>query len=350
MSQPLHRILKRYIKICTLLLLIAVFVQCKTNYHTMKNTPFVRQDQTKPLSIQFAKPDYLKQGDTIMIVAPAGFVPDSTEIEPGIALAKSWGLEVVVGKNAFKKHNHFAGTDDERQSDLQLALNDKTIKAIWCSRGGYGTVRIIDQIDFTAFEKNPKWVVGFSDITTLHTTIHNLGIAAIHATMPGGMLRASDEAKQTLYKALFGYGYGFEIPTNSLNKKGKAKGILIGGNLSILNSMIGSISEVNMYDKILFIEDVGEDLYRIDRMMYTLRRSGALENLKGIIVGDFDYDLEKDTLFGGTHREIILNAVKEYDYPVLFDFPAGHVRDNRALIFGKEINVEVNEKISKVSY
>lgn len=350
MIQPHHKTSKRYIKICAQLLIMAVFVQCKTHYYTMKNAPFVRQDQTKPLSIQFAKPPYLKQGDTIMIVAPAGFVPDSTEIEPGIALAKSWGLEVLVGKNAFRKHNHFAGTDDERQSDLQLALNDKTIKAIWCSRGGYGTVRIIDQIDFTAFEKNPKWVVGFSDITTLHTTIHNLGIATIHATMPGGMLRASDDAKQTLYKALFGYGYAFEIPTNSLNKKGKAKGILIGGNLSILNSMIGSISEVNMYDKILFIEDVGEDLYRIDRMMYTLKRTGALKNLKGIIVGDFDYDAEKDTLFGGTHREIILNAVKEYDYPVLFDFPAGHVRDNRALIFGKEINVEVNEKLSKVAY
>ena len=350
MTQPLHRTSKRCIKICAQLLIIAVFVPCKTNSHTMKNEPFVRQNQTKPLSIEFVKPPYLKQGDTIMIVAPAGFVPDSTEIEPGIALAKSWGLEVIVGKNTFKKYNHFAGTDEERQRDLQLALNDKKIKAIWCSRGGYGTVRIIDQLDFTAFEKNPKWVVGYSDITTLHTTIHNLGIATIHATMPGGMNRASDEAKQTLYKALFGYGYGFEIPTNSLNKKGKANGILIGGNLSIVNSMIGSVSEVNFYDKILFIEDVGEDLYRIDRMMYTLKRTGALKNLKGIIVGDFDYDVEKDTLFGGTHREIILNAVQEYDYPVLFDFPAGHVRDNRALIFGKEINVEVNEKISKVTY
>lgn len=350
MKKLLHRTPKRFTVICIQLLFIAFFVQCKTHYQTMKKEHFVRQDQTKLQSMQFTKPPYLKQGDTIMIVAPAGFVPDSTEIEPGIALAKSWGLEVIVGKNAFKKHNHFAGTDDERQSDLQLALNDKKIKAIWCSRGGYGTVRIIDQLDFTAFEKNPKWVVGFSDITTLHTTIHNLGIASIHATMPGGMKRASEEAKQTLYKALFGYGYGFEIPSNPFNKKGNAKGILIGGNLSIINSMIGSFSEVNMYDKILFIEDVGEDLYRIDRMMYTLKRSGALKNLKGIIVGDFDYDVEKDTLFGGTHREIILNAVEDYNYPVLFDFPAGHVRDNRALIFGKEINIEVNETVSKVNY
>ncbi|WP_396187528.1 LD-carboxypeptidase [Flavobacterium sp.] len=300
--------------------------------------------------MKFTKPSYLKKGDTIMIVAPAGFVPDSTEIEPGIALAKSWGLEVIVGNNAFKKHNHFAGTDAERQSDLQYALDNINIKAIWCSRGGYGTVRIIDQIDFTAFEQHPKWVVGFSDITTLHSTIHNLGIATIHATMPGGMKRASDEAKQTLYKALFGYSYDLEIPTNPLNKMGNAKGVLIGGNLSILNSMIGSFSEVNMNGKILFIEDVGEDLYRVDRMMYTLKRTGALKNLKGLIVGDFDYDVEKDTLFGGTHREIILNVVKDYNFPVLFDFPAGHVRDNRALIFGKEIHIEVNETVSKVSY
>jgi muramoyltetrapeptide carboxypeptidase len=168
--------------------------------------------------------------------------------------------------------------------------------------------------------------------------------------MPGGMKHASDETKQTLYKALFGYSYGFEIPTNPLNKKGSAQGILIGGNLSILNSMIGSNSEVNTYGKILFIEDVGEDLYRVDRMMYTLKRTGALKNLKGLIVGDFSYDVEKDTLFGGTHREIILNAVKEYNYPVLFDFPAGHVRDNRALIFGKEINMEVNATTSKIWY
>ncbi len=316
----------------------------------MKNEYLVRQVQNYPQSIRFIKPPYLKKGDTIMIVAPAGFVPDSTEIDPGIELAKSWGLEVIIGKNAFKKHNHFAGTDDERQSDLQFALNDKKIKAIWCSRGGYGTVRIIDQLDFTTFQKKPKWVIGYSDITTLHSTIHNLGIASIHASMPSGMKLASEEAKQTLYKALFGYGYGFEIPTNPLNKKGNTKGILIGGNLSIINSMIGSFSEVNLYNKIFFIEDVGEDLYRIDRMIYTLKRTGALKNLKGIIVGDFNYDVEKDTLFGGTHREIILNVVKEYNYPVIFDFPAGHIRDNRTLIFGKDINLEVNDSTSKVSY
>ena len=350
MKNPQIRKRKIIAILCIQLFILGFFIQCKTNQSSMSYGTLVRQNQNKSLKMKFTKPTYLKKGDTIMIVAPAGFVPDSTEIEPGIALAKSWGLEVIVGNNAFKKHNHFAGTDAERQSDLQFALDNNNIKAIWCSRGGYGTVRIIDQIDFTAFEQHPKWVVGFSDITTLHSTIHNLGIATIHATMPGGMKRASDEAKQTLYKALFGYSYDLEIPTNRLNKMGNAKGMLIGGNLSILNSMIGSFSEVNMNGKILFIEDVGEDLYRVDRMMYTLKRTGALKNLKGLIVGDFDYDVEKDTLFGGTHREIILNVVKDYNFPVLFDFPAGHVRDNRALIFGKEIHIEVNETVSKVSY
>jgi muramoyltetrapeptide carboxypeptidase len=350
MKNPQIRKRKIIAILCIQFFILGFFIQCKTNQSTMKYGTLVRQDQNTSSKMKFTKPTYLKKGDTIMIVAPAGFVPDSTEIEPGIALAKSWGLEVIVGKNAFNKHNHFAGTDAERQSDLQFALDNNNIKAIWCSRGGYGTVRIIDQIDFIAFEQHPKWVVGFSDITTLHSTIHNLGIATIHATMPGGMKRASDESKQTLYKALFGYSYDLEIPTNPLNKMGNAKGVLIGGNLSILNSMIGSFSEVNMNGKILFIEDVGEDLYRVDRMMYTLKRTGALKKLKGLIVGDFDYDVEKDTLFGGTHREIILNVVKDYNFPVLFDFPAGHVRDNRALIFGKEIRIEVNETVSKVSY
>lgn len=311
---------------------------------------FVSHSQSTPSTIEFTKPNYLKKGDTIMIVAPAGFINDFTEIEPGIALAKSWGLEVIVGDNVLKKHNHFAGSDEQRLSDIQCALNNKDIKAIWCSRGGYGTVRIIDQIDFTAFEQHPKWVVGFSDITTLHATIHNLGIATIHATMPGGIKKASEKAKQTLHKALFGDNFDLEILSNPFNKMGTARGILIGGNLSIINAMIGSFSEINMFGKIVFIEDVGEDLYRVDRMMYTLKRSGALKNLKGLIVGDFDSKREKNTLFGGTHREIILNAVRDYNFPVLFDFPAGHISDNYAMIFGTEINIDVHPLIATVHY
>lgn len=316
----------------------------------MKNNEVFREQHNNSDTIEFIKPPFLKKGDTIMIVSPAGFVADSNKLDPGIALAKSWGLEVVLGKHVFSKHHHFAGTDEERLGDFQLALDDKNIKAIWCSRGGYGTVRIIDQIDFAAFKKNPKWIIGFSDITTLHGHIHHLGFSTLHATMPGGVSLASEESKQTLYEALFGYDYGFEIPSNPLNKKGNAKGVLMGGNLSIINSMIGSETEINTFGKILFIEDVGEDLYRVDRMMYTLKRSGLLKNLKGLIVGDFDYDCAKNKLFGGSHREIILNAIKEYNYPVIFDFPAGHIKDNRALIFGKEVKITVNETKSIVNF
>jgi muramoyltetrapeptide carboxypeptidase len=348
-NQLIHN-LKRLFIICLQVLILGTFVQCKTNPQIMKHKISDLQERYNSKIIKYKKPPFLKRGDTIMIVAPAGFVLDSTELDPGIALAKSSGLEVILGKNVFNKHNHFAGTDQERTTDLQLALDNKNIKAIWCSRGGYGTVRIIDQIDFSAFKKSPKWIIGFSDVTTLHSHIHNLGIATIHATMPGGMKNATDEAKQTLYQALFGYAYRFEIPSDSLNKQGSAKGILVGGNLSIINSMIGSDSEISTYNKILFIEDVGEDLYRVDRMMYTLKRSGALKNLKGLIVGDFNYDVEKDTLFGGTHREIIREVIKEYNYPVIFNFPGGHIRDNRTLIFGKEIKIEVNESTSKISY
>lgn len=327
---------------CVYLFLIITFVQCKSNQYAMNHKTI------KPN--HFVQPEYLKPGDSIMIVSPSGFVSDSTGLDKGIELAESWGLNVILGKNVYNKHNHFAGTDQERLSDIQYALDNKNIKAIWCSRGGYGMVRIIDQIDFRVFKKNPKWVIGFSDITVLHEQIHNLGIASIHGTMPGGIKSASEDAKETLYKALFGYKYGFEIPNDSLNKNGFAKGILIGGNLTILQSMVGSESEVNFDNKIVFIEDVGEDLYRVDRMMQFFKRSGALKNIKGVIVGDFDYNIENNVLFGGTQREIIIEALKEYDFPVIFNFPAGHIKDNRALIFGKKITIDVNNKTSKINY
>jgi muramoyltetrapeptide carboxypeptidase len=293
--------------------------------------------------ITYFTPPLLKSGDSIMIVAPAGFLLDSTSIDAGVLLAKSWGLHVVVGKNVFKRHNHFAGTDMERLSDFQTALNDKSIKAIWCARGGYGSVRIIDQIDFSEFLKQPKWLVGFSDITALHEHIHNLGVASIHATMAGGIKTATEASKESLYKSLFGKSLSYVIEADTLNKKGSAKGVLVGGNLAMIDSMIGSKSEINTDGKILFIEDIDENLYRVDRMMYTLKRNGSLKKLKGLIVGDFTYDVAKDTLFGGSHKEIILNAVKEYNYPVLFSFPAGHIKDNRALIFGKETTLVVGD-------
>lgn len=331
------------------ILILLLFIQCKTPAYKMNYQENYLSEADKAIK-EYTIPPYLKNGDSIMIVAPAGFLTDSTEIDQGIELAKSWGLNIKLGKNLFKRHNHFAGTDLERENDLQEALDNKNIKAIWCARGGYGTVRIVDQLNFSAFKKNPKWIIGYSDITTLHEQVHRLGFASIHATMPGGMRRATPEAKETLYKSLFGDDVSYEIPTNPLNKLGTSKGVLIGGNLSIVMSMLGSNSDIDPKGKILFIEDVGEDLYRVDRMMYTLKRNGFLKDLKGIIVGDFDYKKEENVLFGGTHREIILNTVKEYDYPVIFDFPAGHIRNNHAMTFGKKVKLESNASSVIISY
>ena len=311
---------------------------------------FTREKLVKAVETPMVKPPFLKKGDTIMIVAPAGFLPETAAISQGIDLVKSWGLHVILGTHTFKKHRHFAGTDDQRRSDLQHAINDRNVKAIWCLRGGYGTIRIIDQIDFSPLVKHPKWLVGFSDITVLHSMIHNHGLMTIHASMPAGIKTATMESQKSLYKALFGQEINIEIPTNQLNRLGEVKGVLVGGNLCILQSLIGSASEVNTEGKILFIEEVGEDLYRVDRMMHSLKRAKILSNLKALIVGDFCYDKEKNTLFGDTHREIIRNAVDEFDYPVLFDFPAGHISDNHALIFGKEIHVEVRESLSSICY
>ena len=334
---------KRLILVCLHVFIATFFIQCQPAQSPMKNTSLER------IFKKYKRPPFLKLGDTIMVVAPAGYLNDSTDLDAGIELAKSWGVSVVLGKHIFDKYNHFAGKDEDRLSDIQEAIDRKDIQAIWCSKGGYGTVRILDQIDFSEFKKHPKWLIGFSDITALHAHIHNLGVETIHATMPGGIKSASAEAKLSLQKSLFGVSYTVEIPSNPLNKQGKAEAVLIGGNLSMIVSMIGSKSQYKTSGKILFLEDLSEDLYRLDRMMYSLKRSGALKNLKGIIVGDFSYKIDQNTKFGGTHREIILNAVKEYNYPVIFDLPAGHIRDNRTLIFGGKVKIEAGEITSKVS-
>ncbi|MGL2994819.1 S66 peptidase family protein [Flavobacterium sp. TSSA_36] len=299
---------------------------------------------------KFQSPPFLKKGNTIMIVSPAGFLKEASVIQSGIQLAESWGLHVVLGQHYDKKFNHFAGTDEERLEDLQNALDDPNIHAIWCARGGYGTVRIIDQLDFSKFIQHPKWIIGFSDITTLHCQLHKIGFQSLHATMPGGIASATTLAKETLYNALFHKPYQINIPSNSLNKTGSTEGILVGGNLSIIDSMLSSASQIDWKDKIMFIEEVGEHLYRVDRMIYSLKRSGALEHLKGIIVGDFEYEVESNLQFGGSHREIILNAAKAYSYPVIFDFPAGHINNNAALIFGKKIRLISNLETTQINF
>ncbi len=288
------------------------------------------------------KPKYLKSSDKIAIVAPAGKVD---QLVVGFAKEKleSWGLSVVLGANVSKDYFQYAGTDEERLSDFQRALDDENIKAIFCARGGYGLIRIVDQLDFTKFQTNPKWIIGFSDITVLHSFIQtNFGIETLHAPMADGL--KDDVSAETLRQALFHENLNYELPRYPLSKKGKTNGEIIGGNLAILCSLIGSDSDIDTKDKILFIEDIGENLYRLDRMMWTLKRAGKLDQLAGLIVGDFNDMKDNDNPFGKTAYEIIADAVEEYNYPVCFGFPAGHEKENKALIFGRQVNLSVGEK------
>ncbi len=279
----------------------------------------------------------LKKGDKVAIVSPAKKI-DRAYIEKAENLLSSWGFIPVTGRHALDTYHQFAGTDENRAADLQQALDDPEIRAVICARGGYGTVRIIDRIDFSGFAKNPKWITGFSDITVLHNHIHTLlGVPTIHGAVPLYFIDADhndNPTLSTLRSALTGEKMLYEISGHQVNREGEATGVLVGGNLAILESLIGTNSDIDTSGKILFIEDVSEYAYRLDRMMWSLKKSGKLENLAGLIVGGLTDIKEAKDLFGFTPEEIILNAVKEYSFPVMFGFPAGHVKENRAMVFG----------------
>ncbi len=299
------------------------------------------------------QPPYLQKGDTILIIAPAGIMKDTLKVEAGIELLKEWGLNVKLGKYLYEQNFHFAGTDKQRAEDFQNAIDDPTVKAIWCARGGYGSVRIIDTIDFTKFKQHPKWLVGFSDITVFHNEINNLGIETMHAMMPITYKPGNKEqkrAQKSLKKALFGKKITYRISDSDFNKEGEVTGQVVGGNLSILYSLLGSKSSINVDGKILFIEDIGEYVYHIDRMLMNLKRNGYFDNCKGLIVGGISDVRENDTPFGKTAEEAVLDAVKEFDFPVSFDFPAGHIRDNRTIILGRTISLKVKEKKTVVKF
>jgi len=289
-------------------------------------------------------PAYLHKGDKIGIVATARKI-SKAEVLPAIELLKQWGLEVVQGKHLFNENNQFAGTDEERAHDLQTMLDDVTIKAIIIARGGYGTVRIIDKIDFNNFIKQPKWVIGYSDVTVLHSHIHTLGVETVHATMPINFFK-SEAATESLRKALFGEKLSYAVASSLLNRKGNTEGALVGGNLSLIYALTGSLSEVDTRGKILFLEDLDEYLYHMDRMMMALKRAGKLSHLAGLVIGGMT-DMKDNTVpFGKTAEEIIMDAVKEYNYPVCFNFPAGHVDRNMAMFLGR--NVSLNVKADEV--
>ncbi|TKC12742.1 LD-carboxypeptidase [Pedobacter polaris] len=295
------------------------------------------------------QPTYLKKGDKIAIVCPAKKLPKS--IEAGIAILKEWGLEVIEGKTVTGSYHQFSGTDEERTADLQQYLDDPSIKAIIAGRGGYGTIRIIDQLDFTAFNKNPKWLVGFSDITILLAhAFAKLNVQSIHAQMPYTFEESTPAALESLRKSLFGENISYTYTSDFNSKDGAAEGILIGGNLSLLITVQGSESEMDYTDKILFLEDVGEREYAIDRMMRLLKRAGKLANLKGLVIGAFNEIDEEKIPFGQTPEELIWELVKEYDYPVCFNFPTGHIDDNRAMILGKLVSLSVSKNNVQFNY
>ena len=288
-------------------------------------------------------PTYLKQGDKIGLISTARKI-NKEELQSAIELLRSWGLEIVLGQNLFNSYHQFSGTDQERQSDLQHMLDNEHVKGIICVRGGYGTVRIIDSLNFELFQKQPKWLAGFSDITVLHSHIHKLNIATLHSTMPISFSSNTTEAINSLKAALFGEDISIEVSAHPLNRIGEAKGQIVGGNLSILYSLIGSPSEIDTKDKIVFIEDLDEYLYHIDRMMMNLKRSGYLSHLKGLIVGGMSKMNDNKIPFGKEAEKIIYDAVCEYDYPVCFGFPAGHISDNRAIKLGQIAHLKVNKK------
>ena len=287
-------------------------------------------------------PRYLKPGDTIGITCPAGFIT-LPEIQPAMVQMVEWGFNIKVGDTVGKRDFTFGGTDEERARDFQQMIDDPKVKAIMCARGGYGFGRIIDKLNFSKLQTHPKWIIGFSDITVLHCHLNrNFGIASIHSKMcnsfPDDWNKAEPIQIETILsikQALTGQKMKYTAPVNPLNKTGKAEGVLIGGNLKIIETLAGTRSDLRTTNKILFVEDTGEYLYSIDRMFWNLKRTGKLEKLAGLIVGGFKIKPDDPgEEFGRTVQDIVLDRVKEYNYPVCFDFPVGHQRNNYALKCG----------------
>lgn len=288
------------------------------------------------------QPPHLKKGDKIAITCPAKKLP--APMTDAVALLQSWGLEVVLGDTVAASYHQFAGDDEMRAADMQRFIDDDSIKAIIAARGGYGTVRMIDKVAFSRLQQNPKWLVGFSDITLLHShLLNNFNLQTIHGQMPINIPDASARSLETLRKALFGEALKYDFRSHPANRHGEAIGVLTGGNLSLLIAALGSVSDVDYEGKVLFIEDVGEYLYSIDRMLHTLKRAGKLKNLAGLIVGGFTGIKDNDIPFGQTVPEIVMNVVGAYDYPVCFDFTAGHIPDNCSLVMGRKVKIAVSE-------
>ena len=294
-------------------------------------------------------PPFLKQGDTVGIVCTARKF-SAEEAQSAITLLESWGLQVKLGFTIGLNSHQLGGSDQQRADDFQDMLNDDKVKMIWCARGGYGTVRMIDLVDFSGITKCPKWIVGFSDVTVLHAHLNRLGVATIHAIMPFSVTRTEAVSIDYFKNAIFGNQVSYVFSSSEYNKYGIAEGELVGGNLSIIYALLGSPSSIQTKGKILFIEDLDEYLYHIDRMLMNVKRNGLFKDLAGLIVGGMTDMHDNEIPFGMNAQQIILDLTAEYDFPIIFDFPAGHVPDNRALLFGKSIKMNVQSQQVEVFY
>jgi muramoyltetrapeptide carboxypeptidase len=296
-------------------------------------------------------PPDLHSGDTIGITCPAGFVSQE-RIAYAVDVLERKGFKVKIGRTIGAREIYFSGSDDERRTDLQDLLDDQEVKAIIMGRGGYGTSRIIDALDFTVFTKSPKWICGFSDITVLHSHINrNLGIATLHSPMCGAFTPESEDSYyiRSLLDALTGTRLHYEISPSAYNRSGTSTGELVGGNLALLAHLTGSVSQLDTRGKILFIEDIGEHLYHIDRMLLNLKRSGQLDSLAGLLVGSFTDTEDTERPFGQTLEQIILDKVAEYDFPVAFNLPCGHDTENVTLQLGQIHTLTVKDGGSSLS-
>ncbi len=295
------------------------------------------------------RPPVLRSGDLVYITAPAKAIEEE-HVLFAKELFEDAGFRVMIGQHCLGRHHYFSGTDEERQADLQFAIDHPEVKAIVCARGGYGCVRIVDRIQWAVMLREPKWMIGFSDVTVFHQRLQRFGISSIHGTMVLNYNTNSSEAINTMMAALKGENADVSCDPNSYNKNGVANGKLVGGNLSIVYSLLGTDDQVDFTDCILFVEDLAEHLYHIDRMFFALNKAGVLDKIKGLIIGGMTDLEDTDIPFGKTVEEIILDHFTYRNIPIAFGFPAGHISDNRALILGDQCKLEVSAEKTLLSY
>jgi muramoyltetrapeptide carboxypeptidase len=288
-------------------------------------------------------PAFLTTGDTVGIIAPAGKIPRDS-IDKAAEVLRSWGLQVILGKNiSSQSHSYFSGSDEERLADIQGML-DGNVRAVLCARGGYGMTRILDRIDFSIFLQSPKWIIGFSDITALHLKLYQLGVQSVHGPMSSHFFKSEySDSAESLKCLLFGKQQAIATPFHKMNRLGSASGVVIGGNLSLLNDALGTSTSPDTKNAILVVEEIGEYKYKVDRMFTQLKRSGKLDQLSALIIGHMTDIRDADPGFGESIEGIVMDKVKEYSYPVAFNFPIGHEAPNMAWRHGTRATLSVEE-------